>query len=743
MPRGRNRKGGKSNSTDFTITRSNVAEKKTAEEENNQILLEEPSDDQIDLFNIVVKTLFNKYAPYCEIDIIENLEGQRWYNPRKHKSVTTLAVKTIGMSKEEIVADVLKCSFDRFHQENLAALSLVVQSIKNIDEENFLATKEIFDAKKDELLRHVKISLNPIDFARFSDCLNNFFDGMEINYKNVLRSFDNHNYRRIIGSIVMGLIDAYIMKDIFQPNLSAMYQSYTLDRGVNGVLRQHKEIIESIGPQQLQIRSFYLYEKINAHLISGIEDLEVVISDIEEKTREMKFKTAIKVVPNAEEDHEAIREKELLNMKFKRSLKEFSKRVKAEFAQNRRHQNSLRNTRELAIRMGDAEPGHDTQSFLCQTIFEEGQEGNEAKGDGEEKENSELAFDPPSSKPSPASAQPLSESALKNQEDEEKSKENFRQELACHLRNNQIPLNFLDNDYLKPEIMTGMYRSLRAMENLDLYSPEDLLALFSAGGLSEEDKTNLTNSFLTHNIRNFFKGQIFTMDADGNKVFNSKANKMANLLMHNPDYLSFKQKQQIAQIIPQQDDQDFTKNSYIERVLNQIGVTEILELYDPKKAPHSTSGYKEKIHKEKIANIKKLFASIDKLKELLGQENSSIYDDICFDIMANLGSLVQEVRGVHKSSYRNLLNLCKDYRDFVSHGASENFDLRDGNKTQDGSLILVNPMEAAKKIPNSQERDVAVQEIYLKRFKEKFSALSPVDRTECLSLLKGQMGRGR
>ncbi|MCE3254551.1 MAG: hypothetical protein K0R25_45 [Rickettsiaceae bacterium] len=703
----------------------------------------EPDISNQDLFNRWLKNLYNKYAACYKVEPIVEFQGHSWLDIQKVDGARrSFALLTAKMSTDRI-NHLISHSSSLFNERGFT----VLESIKNITETYSEAAKKICEARKNELLQIATWkNISQADFNNFNSSLDNFFNELVEQHLDLPKLYDSCSRSEAIFELAVSLIFAPI-KVKTEQELEEWHQQNTANKGVSGdMVNKYQRIMSNVVLPQLEIEIFKIYDYLNLDDFS----IESVINNIKKRANDVGSTTNAQLVDKYSEfkdgvlniiDYGSVSEVnltgELERARNKGSiiLRKLRQKDKAEFAKKKKHENSINNLKKLF------------------QLLDRGDENDSEDDKNEEKEFSPFAVDAPiispSPTPSPASAQPLSEIALKNQEDEEKSKENFRQELAQYLSNNQMPANFLDNKYINPTIITGMYRSLRAMEKLNLYPPEDLSSLLFAGGVSEENKTSLINSFLTNNIRNFFKGQIFTMDADGNKVFNLNANRMANLLMHDPDYLSFKQKQDIARFIIQENDEDFTKSGYIDRVLKQIGAEKILELYDEKKSRHLTSG-----PKDKITNIKKLFASIDQLKKLLDkdqseelpeQENSFIYDDICCDIMVSLGGLVQEVRGVRKSSHpslgRELLSLCKDYRDFVSHGTSENFDLPVRNATQDGSLILGNPMEAVKKTPNSQERDVAIQKIYLEKFKAKFSK---TNRRECLELLEGQMmGRGR
>jgi len=273
--------------------------------------------------------------------------------------------------------------------------------------------------------------------------------------------------------------------------------------------------------------------------------------------------------------------------------------------------------------------------------------------------------------------------------------------------------DILDDPNINPEILIGIKRSYEAVENLFTNHADLSNLLVQNNILSQAESQIIEEACLTQNLRNFFKGQIFLVDGSGRKMVNIKANQMANLLMHNGNFLTFTQKQGIANVIKlaTNGDLDLSSPEFIKNVLQGINADQIL-----KDSAHLR--FAKDNPKQRLESLEPLFIAIKQLEKSMELGSSFLqYDVACANLMNDFGSFAQDVGADGK----DFLNLCKDYRDFVSHGSDKNFAVRIRKYNQDGNVMFQRRLDQIAGMANIKERDLALQEFYLDNFKEKIA----------------------
>lgn len=274
-----------------------------------------------------------------------------------------------------------------------------------------------------------------------------------------------------------------------------------------------------------------------------------------------------------------------------------------------------------------------------------------------------------------------------------------------------LPTEILNDPNINCEILIGMKRSYNAVENIYISHDDVLrdLLVDKENILNSQEYEILAEACLTQNLRNFFKGQIFSVDEEGIKSTNKMSNQMANLLMHNSDFLTFAKKKNIEKIIKEeaQNCENLSEKNFINGILTRINAGKIIKNLN-------SSSLKAD---PKLTSITQLFNVIKKLEPFVQTGNNFLeYDLACANLMNNLGLIAQKQCDTSKNDF---LAICKDYRDFVSHGSNNNFAVRIKKYNQEGNLVWEKGLERISQIPDIKERDSELQKFYLERFQEK------------------------
>jgi len=276
----------------------------------------------------------------------------------------------------------------------------------------------------------------------------------------------------------------------------------------------------------------------------------------------------------------------------------------------------------------------------------------------------------------------------------------------------------LNNPNINHEILIGIKRSYEALENIYVNCNADLSSFILDNQiLTPKEYDLMQEACLTQNLRNFFKGQTFSVNKSGAKQVNIQANQIANLLMHNPHSLTLVQKQNIANIIKTAADQDvdLANPNFIAGILQEINQAKIINCSAKVVSPD---------HKQQVAHLSELFDLLKKFQQSEQIKTSfTEYDVVCSNLMNDFGMLAQ----TSTSDGKDFLNLCKDYRDFVSHGSDKNFAVKIRKYNQDGNVLLQRRLDQIAGMANIKERDSALQEFYLDKFKEKITAAQNIN----------------
>jgi len=311
-----------------------------------------------------------------------------------------------------------------------------------------------------------------------------------------------------------------------------------------------------------------------------------------------------------------------------------------------------------------------------------------------------------------------------------------RKTLSDFLQNRAgvLPRAILDDQNINREILVGIKRSYEAVENIYLLSDNEVNNLLIDNEILTQDEYKIfKEACLTQILRNFFKGQIFSVDQNGKKQINRGAKQMADLLMHNPDSLSFEKKQEIANIIKTAFDssKDLTDPDFINDILPKIKIKD-----------SSFAAVNPNDRNKKFQSLEQLFGIITKLKPYANEGGFSEYDLACANLMNELGLIVQG--GLVPGAETKFLRMCKDYRDFVSHGSDSNFAVRIQRYDPEGYVIWQKDLEKISTIPDSKKRDSELQKFYLDYFKAKISDTKDIRdliKKENLALVQNQASR--